>query len=252
MTNVKKMLVIKNMYFLIIFIQLFFIKNIAYSNQPTTIDSRIKTYIYNPNEVFPVILHHGYHTHIDLPKNEYIKNVIVGNPVDWEIEARGNQIFLQTHSKSAHTNMTVITSKRTYEFDLIAKNHSTENDYELAYAIKFFYPENNSDNGLKFNYDKNLNYGGISNLIRGKINTNYVFYGKWGLAPITAFNDARFTYLKFQNGHIPKIKLYDKNNKRLKANIFLYNNYIIIDKILLKIKLISENECIVLVNKNLI
>lgn len=245
-----KLLKISLFFFLILnFLNL----NSTYSNQPTTIDSRIKTYIYNPNEVFPIVLHYGYHTHIDFPSSEYVKNITVGNPVDWEIETRGNQIFLQTHSKNAHTNMTVITSKRTYEFDLIAKNHSPENDFELAYAIKFFYPDDSkSKDNFNFNYDKNFSSGSISDLIRGKINANYVFYGKSEIAPHVVFNDARFTYIKFQKDQKPKIKLYDKNNRRLRSNIFLYNGYIIIDKILVKIKLIYGNDCVILVNKNLI
>ncbi len=239
----------KKLYFLI-FCFIFLLSKNLYSNQPTTIDSRIKTYIYNPNEVFPVVLHVGYLTHIDFPKNEMVMSIEVGNPVDWEIKNKGHQIFLKNYSKSARTNMMVKTTKRTYEFELIGRSHSAENDYELAYAIKFFYPDNNNG-GLKFNYDKNLNYSGISDIIRGKINRNYVFYGKSELLPITVFNDARFTYLKFSSSKIPKIRLYDKNNKKLNANIFLYNNYMIIDKVVMKVKLVWGNECLILVNKNL-
>lgn len=239
-------------FFVFLFVCQFLNLENSHSNQPTTIDSRIKTYIYNPNEVFPIVLHYGYHTHIDFPSSEYVKNITVGNPVDWEIETRGSQIFLQTHSKSAHTNMTVVTSKRTYEFDLIAKNHSAENDFELAYAVKFFYPEEGGENGFKFNYDKNFNSVGISDLIRGKINANYVFYGKEEISPSVIFNDSRFTYIKLKKEQRPKIKLYDKNNRKLRANIFLYNDYIVIDKILVKIKLVYGNECVILVNKNLI
>lgn len=244
--------------FIILFQIIFFYSLNA--NQLTTIDSRIKTYIYNPNEVFPIILHHGYHTHIDFPKSEYIKNIIVGNPTDWEIEGRGNQIFLQTHSKNAHTNMTVISSKRTYEFDLIARNHSDENDYELAYAIKFYYPENDkvgsglakTQDNFYFESEKGFSSSSISSLIRGKINTNYIFYGNSEFAPVIAFNDLRYTYIKFKNGKIPKMRLYDKFNKRLKANIFLYEDYIIIDKILLKIKIFSGSEPVIILNKNLL
>jgi P-type conjugative transfer protein VirB9 len=203
--------------------------------------------------VFPIILHNGFHTHIDLPKNEHIQLITLGNLADWEIENKENKIFLQTHSKNAKTNMTIITSKRTYEFELIARPHTNENDYELAYAIKFFYPEESNYLGnMNYNHDRKNNVMNINDIIRGKINTNYVFYGKSELSPIVAFNDSRFTYIKFKDGMIPKVKLYDKDNKKLKANIFLYNNYLIIDKILLKIKFIMKNDCVVLINKNLI
>jgi type IV secretion system protein VirB9 len=222
-----------------------------YSVEPITMDSRVKTYIYNPNEVFPIVLHYGYHSHIDFPKSEFIKYIIVGNPSDWEITNRGNRIFLQTYSKSAHTNMTIITSKRTYEFDLVARGDLRETDYDLAYAIRFYYPEDNiSETKVVEKNDIELATFDIKDLIKGNINANYIYVGDQDIVPIVAFNDEKFTYLKFKDDKfIPKIETI--GNKKEKVKIFSYNGYIIINHVFPKIRLSMNNRSAVIVNKAL-
>ena len=220
-------------------------------SEPITMDSRVKTYIYNPNEVFPIVLHYGYHSHIDFPKNEFIKNIIIGNPADWEITNRGNRIFLQTYSKEAHTNMTIITSKRTYEFDLLAKEDIREANYDLAYAIRFYYPEEDmmdNKNDSKVISD-NLTFD-IKDIVKGSINANYIYNGDQNIAPAVAFNDEKFTYLKFKDEKfIPKIEVIGKKSQHIK--IFSYNGYIIINGVFSRIKLFNDGKSVTLVNKTL-
>jgi type IV secretion system protein VirB9 len=218
-------------------------------DDPVTMDSRIKTYIYNPNEVFPVILHYGYHNHIDFPKNEFIKNIIIGNKADWEITNTGNRIFLQTYSRSAHTNMTVITNKRTYEFDLVAKGELQETDYDLAYAIKFYYPEEARVVDAKINQDDDLVTMDVSDLIQGRINANYVYKGDSDLTPLVAFNDQKFTYLKFKNEIVPKVETFARNGFAKEVKIFSYNGYIIMNNIFPKIKLSYNKKTVYIYNK---
>ncbi len=235
---------------LICFVILLIKQHNLFAAEPVTMDSRIKTYIYNPNEVFPVILHYGYHNHIDFPKNEFIKNIIVGNKADWDITNNGNRIFLQTYSKAAHTNMTVITNKRTYEFDLIAKGELQEADYDLAYAIKFYYPDEAQKVDAKQNANDDLVTMEISDLVKGKINANYVYRGDSDITPIVAFNDEKFTYLKFKNNIMPKIDVY-KGAIKGEVKIFSYNGYIIINNIFSKIKLSYKKKVVNIYNKGL-
>ena len=203
----------------------------AHADEPVTMDSRIKTYIYNPNEVFPIVLHYGYHNHIDFPKNEFIKNIIVGNKADWEITNNGNRIFLQT--------------------DLVAKGELQEADYDLAYAIKFYYPEEARVVDTKFNTNDDLVTMEIADLVQGKINANYVYKGDNELTPLVAFNDQKFTYLKFKDGVIPKVETFTKNNGKKEVKIFSYNGYLIVNNIFPKIKLSYNKKVVFIYNKGL-
>jgi type IV secretion system protein VirB9 len=43
--------------------------------------------------------------------------------------------------KNIRTNMTIITNKRTYQFDIVSKELEDENDKDLVYVVRFQYPK---------------------------------------------------------------------------------------------------------------
>ena len=93
-----------------------------------TTDSRIKTYIYNPNEVYLLVLHYGFQSHIEFAKNETIETITLGESFAWKLTPLGNKLFIKPMEKNIRTNMTIITNKRTYQFDIVSKELEDEND----------------------------------------------------------------------------------------------------------------------------
>ena len=98
-----------------------------------TTDSRIKTYIYNPNEVYLLVLHYGFQSHIEFAKNETIETITLGESFAWKLTPLGNKLFIKPMEKNIRTNMTIITNKRTYQFDIVSK--------DLVYVVRFQYPK---------------------------------------------------------------------------------------------------------------
>jgi type IV secretion system protein VirB9 len=117
--------------------------NAAPPSQPLTTDSRIKTLIYNENDVYRLVIHFGYQSSIEFGKGEEVQTISLGDSYSWKITPVGRRIFIKTMEPNAHTNMTVITNKRTYEFDLITRLPEEKVDEELIYVLRFYYPENN-------------------------------------------------------------------------------------------------------------
>ena len=115
-----------------------------------TKDNRIKTYIYNPNEVYLLVLHFGFQSHIEFAKNEEIKNIILGDSYAWKITPLANRLFIKPLEKDIRTNMTIITNKRTYEFDIASTELMMGNERDLVYVIKFYYPKKNSNYMVRF------------------------------------------------------------------------------------------------------
>lgn len=111
------------------------------SGEPLLTDSRIKTFVYSENDVFNVLTHYGYQSNIEFAKNEEIQTISVGDRVGWQIIPAGQRLFIRALEESVHTNMTVVTSKRAYQFDLRSSGagplHPSE---ELVYVARFFYP----------------------------------------------------------------------------------------------------------------
>lgn len=113
----------------------------AHAAEPLTTDNRIKTYIYNQNDVFLLTLHYGFQSHIEFAKNESIETITVGDSFAWKMTPINNMLFIKPMEHNIHTNMTIITNKRTYQFDLIARDLEQGNEKDLVYVVRFEYPK---------------------------------------------------------------------------------------------------------------
>jgi type IV secretion system protein VirB9 len=105
-----------------------------------TSDSRIKTYIYNPNEVYLIVVHSGFQSHIEFAKGEEIQTISMGDSYAWKITPLGNRLFIKPLEKNIRTNMTILTNKRTYQFDIVARELDGDDDKDLVYVVRFYYP----------------------------------------------------------------------------------------------------------------
>ncbi len=171
----------------------------AESNQPIATDSRIKTFVYNENEVFPIVLHYGYQTGIEFAKGEFIQTYSVGNNYAWQFNIIGRTLFIKPMEENILTNMTVITNKRRYYFELQSKMMSDAIDQDLAYAVRFFYPDDETDRISP----KQITTKAESNVVVPVIkpyNFNYSVSGPIKIAPSVVFDDNQSTFFKYENG----------------------------------------------------
>ena len=106
-----------------------------------TTDSRIKTYFYSPNDVYLLVLHYGFQSHIEFGKGETIETITLGDSYAWKITPLGNRLFIKPMERDIRTNMTIITDKRTYQFDIVAKELEDGDEKDLVYVIRFQYPK---------------------------------------------------------------------------------------------------------------
>lgn len=190
---------------------------------PVTIDSRIKTFVYSENEIFPVVLHYGYQTAIEFGKDETIQTYLVGNQFVWQFSAVGRTLFIKPLEDNIITNMTVITNKRRYYFELYSKMLSGVNDEEMSYVIRFFYPDDNNDKiKIKTSDDKPKN----DNIETIKpYNFNYQISGinKEKLALV--FDNGINTFFKFNQNNISSINCDGKNfQPRIIGNYMVINS----------------------------
>ena len=115
----------------------------ATAAEPIISDSRIKTFVYNENDVYTLTTHYGYQSNIEFAKNERIETVSLGDRVAWQIVPAGRRLFVRPQEEGVTTNMTVITNKRAYQFDLRAEAGQLKPNAQLAYVVRFYYPADN-------------------------------------------------------------------------------------------------------------
>jgi len=100
-------------------------------------DARLTQRLYNADEVVRIDGKLGVQASIAFAEDEHIENVAVGDAESWQItpNKRANLLFVKPLNPAARTNMTVVTDRHTYFFDLIASPRTTP-----VYALRFTYP----------------------------------------------------------------------------------------------------------------
>lgn len=133
-----------------------FSANFCIADEPITTDNRIKTYVYNESEIFPLFIYHGYQTSIEFAVGEEMTTISMGDSYAWQVTPVNNRIFIKPYEENLHTNMTIITNKRTYHFDLFSKKPEDDFNKDLVYVMRFYYPDDDpkSANILDLNQTK--------------------------------------------------------------------------------------------------
>jgi type IV secretion system protein VirB9 len=193
----------------------------AYSQSPLTADSRIRTFVFNENEVFKLVTEFGYQSNIELATDEDVVTMSVGDAVSFKVTPSGNRLFVKALRNSSHTNMTLVTTKRTYQFEL---SSVVESGRDIIYVMRFYYPSPvdnlivKSSVGMASQVPKKdvrirqvsaddilggiaprRMSGGSDVAPSGGKNMNYSMSGDKSLAPTTLYDDGKSTYLKFNS-----------------------------------------------------
>src|SRR5438309_8776381 len=101
-------------------------------------DHRIRSLAYDADHIVQIIGKPGIQSTIEFGDDERIENIAVGDSNAWQITPnhRASLLFLKPLTPRSRTNMTVVTDRRTYMFDLVAGDKWTV----PLYALKFSYP----------------------------------------------------------------------------------------------------------------
>lgn len=127
--------------FLVKFLLVSFFSFAAFAQTPITTDSRIRTLVYNPNEVYELKFYYNYQSFIEFAEDEEIEMISIGEAFAWRLTPAGKRLFVRPLEIAAHTNMTIITNKRTYHFDIRSDEFNGKADEDLVYTVRFFYPQ---------------------------------------------------------------------------------------------------------------
>ena len=102
-------------------------------------DPRMVERLYDPSEVVRVEGRVNVQAMIRFGEDEHIENVAIGDSQQWQVtpNRRADLLFIKPLAERAATNMTVVTDRHTYLFDLVASPAHRDPLYVLA----FTYPE---------------------------------------------------------------------------------------------------------------
>jgi len=215
-----------------------------------SVDERVKNVIYNENDVISLTGYYGYQTTIKFANSEKIQNISIGDSVAWQVVPNnvGNILFVKPVEERATTNMTVITDRRIYNFELTSGQAFSPKDGRITYMLKFSYPQ---DSVLEFSRNEtgaqtvarvsNTPFASSSISPTGRIsavgaprdlNFDYSYKGETNLAPSTVFDNGEFTFFKFSNQtDLPAIFEVDRDRNESVVNYHLENGYVVVESL---------------------
>ena len=200
----------------------------ALKPQPGPGDPRIHFVEYDPNEVVQVQGVLGYQLMIEFEGDERIENVAIGDALNWQItpNRKANLIFLKPMQRGPHTNMTVVTNRRRYLFDLTIRDGPMPKDG--LFTLRFIYPAPAAP---------------VVEVAAPApppepppppkdVNHAYTYKGAGDVLPERVFDDGQMTYFRFRAGaDYPAIFIIDAAGQEAIVNSFVKQDYVVVDRI---------------------
>ncbi|MBL6748931.1 MAG: P-type conjugative transfer protein VirB9 [Nevskia sp.] len=200
-------------------------------------DSRIRTVAYDPNQVVIIRGHYGFEQMVQLADDEKIESLSMGDSLAWQVAPNkgGNLFFLKPVEPDAHTNLAVVTNRRTYAFELVAVN-LIKQTAEMNYIVRFRYPQDEEARVQAQLADaakqRQQEVVPDRQLDPSAWNLDYSYQGKAELTPRHVFDDGTFTYFEFREGQdTPAIFLVGEDRKESLLNYHVSGKYVVVERV---------------------
>ncbi|MDE3037450.1 MAG: TrbG/VirB9 family P-type conjugative transfer protein, partial [Pseudomonadota bacterium] len=197
-------------------------------------DYRIKLVQYSDEDVYTIITKYGYQTNIVFGEGEEIQTISVGDRSLWQIIPSGNRLFIRPMEDGVTTNMTVITNRHSYQFDL--KSVAADGGGNI-YVAKFIYPDTRqpayAPPPMASAPPPPRIYAPPPNASPPHaFNTNYTYTGKDALAPLQVYDNGRDTFMQYRkNQPLPGVYAVDKSGNKRAVSYIVRNDTMVINKV---------------------
>ena len=156
---------------------------------PGLLDSRIRTAPYSVDQVYRLKAFVGYQTDLEFEPGETFLGLGAGDIEGISFVAEDNHLFLKPKAAKVGTNLTILTSRRTYQLDYSAIAASPDATQDVIYALRFIYPPAKeeaeaSDRALQGSRERPRNI-------------DYWYCGSPSIMPVATSDDGVHTRLTF-------------------------------------------------------
>ena len=180
-------------------------------------DPRIQTVAYDANQIVLLQGAPGYQITVAFGPDEQIENVAVGDSGAWQVtpNRRGDYLFVKPIQAVA-TNMTVVTSVRTYLFELAPLYGPSP---QMAYTVRFTYPGGETESVA-------------DEAPTAEVQGTYRLSGDRALRPSRIADDGRHTYIEWPRDRaLPAVYALDSEGRETLVNGAMRDELFVIDSV---------------------
>jgi len=203
---------------------------------PAAMETRIVRYTYSPDMIFRIASRPALHTHIELGEDEGLKeNPIIGDSLQWRVSGGPRNIYVKPIREDIETSLTVVTTKRSYQFQLISSAAG-----QVFQKVSFDHPDREEQIRLLQEKTRSeleaeesrLQSQIVASHFRAEdLNFDFDIRGDAPFRPSAVFTDGKFTYLKPGSSQdLPAIFLVDEKGSPSLVNYRVSQNYIVVER----------------------
>ena len=193
-------------------------------------DSRVRTVGYDADQVYRLHGYVGYQIDMEFAPGESFVGLGAGDADALSFVGEKNHLFLKPKAPQVATNITVVTTRRTYQIDYIGSMpHAGGADDDVIYALRFEYPAVKSlDAAAHRRLDQELHDGAAGR----PRNFDYWYCGDPALKPIVAWDDGVHTHLRFAaRAEMPAIFLRNDDGSESLLNFSIAGGEVIVQRV---------------------
>lgn len=212
----------------------------AQTPRPGSLDARVTSVVYQPNNVVKVSATYGISTMIIFDEDEKFETISLGDTESWQVapSEKGNILFVKPVAKNVSTNMNIVTTKRIYFLEL----HDFAPDANRkVFGVRFVYPEKDLNAALRKEAEYRAANPNVSNIDKANVNIDYSFSGDPALKPSMIFDDGKKTFFKF-SGRVPAIFAVQSDFSETLRNFRKEGEYLIVDGVATQYTLRDGNQ----------
>lgn len=216
-------------------------------------DQRLVERAYDPAQVVRIEGRTNIQATIAFGESELIENVAIGDSTTWQVtpNKRANLLFVKPLESRAATNMTVVTNRHTYLFDLVASPSA-----KPLYVLRFTYPQDAKDAqaATVASGPNDLEMAAVSDPYAvkdpAKLNFAWTSKGERKLIPSRIYDDGDATFLSWPMGSpVPAILITNDEGAEGPVNYTVRGDTVVVDGVPREIVLRSGRDNAVLVNQ---
>lgn len=231
----------------------------AFASPALAQDERLQTRIFDEATVVRIEGKVLVQTTIKFGPDEAIENVAIGDSASWQVQPNKAQtiLFVKPLEPAARTNMTVVTDKRTYLFDLVASPKNAP-----LYVLQFRYPELEKaaeEARLAAEIEAAREAANPSAQLAAKdaepvadpatLNFDWASAGTPALLPSRTYDDGDAVFLTWPKGiAIPAILIMNEEGEEGPVNFTVRGDTVVVDGVPMQIVLRSGRETATLTN----
>ena len=166
------------------------------------VDARMRLLIYASDEVYRLKGYVGYQIDLEFESGETFVGLGTGDLDSLTFAAEDNHLFLKPRAGGVDTNLTVLTTRRSYHFDYTTTERRPDPSLgDVIYVLRFVYPPLREDHATAV-----VEHELVTAPQTRWHNLEYAYRGSPELKPVSTWDDGVQTRLRFDShGELPAI-----------------------------------------------